>query len=155
MPLNKTVEIAVGTFIALGLIALLVLALKVSGYSNFSGTNGYVVTADFDNVGSLKVRAPVTVAGVKVGQVVGIKLDPQSYQADVSMALNPAYPLPKDTSASIVTAGLLGEQYVSLDPGGSEQNLKAGDVIKLTQPALVLEKLIGQFLFNAAGGKQK
>ncbi len=155
MPLSRTVEIAVGTFIALGLAALLVLALKVSGYSDFGQQNGYVVTADFDNVGSLKVRSPVTVAGVKVGRVVGVKLDPQTYQADVSLALNPAYPLPKDTSASIVTAGLLGEQYVSLDPGGAEQNLKAGDVIKLTQSALVLEKLIGQFLFNTAQGKQK
>lgn len=155
MPLSKTVEIAVGVFIALGLAALFVLALKVSGYSSLGGQNGYVVKADFDNIGSLKVRAPVTVAGVRVGRVVGIDLDPKTYEAVVKMALNPAYPLPEDTSASILTAGLLGEQYVGLDPGGAPQDLKAGDVIKLTQPALVLEKLLGQFLFQTAQGQKK
>lgn len=155
MPMTRAMEIAVGAFIALGLAALLMLSLRVSNISGLNESDGYEVTARFDNVGSLKVKAPVSLAGVRIGRVVGIDIDPQTYQAEVRMALNPAYPLPEDTSASILTSGLLGEQYVGLEPGGAEDNLKAGDDIKLTQSALVLEQLIGQFLFQMSEDRSK
>ncbi|HEY5718810.1 MAG TPA: outer membrane lipid asymmetry maintenance protein MlaD, partial [Gammaproteobacteria bacterium] len=113
--------------------------------------DGYEVLARFDNVGGLKVRAPVTAGGVRVGRVAGIEYDSQRYEAVVRLAIEPQFDrLPADTSASIYTAGLLGEQYISLEPGGDERFLKAGDLIKLTQPALVLEQVIGQFLFDKA-----
>ncbi|MDX1606822.1 MAG: outer membrane lipid asymmetry maintenance protein MlaD, partial [Candidatus Competibacterales bacterium] len=150
---SRTLELLVGLFIVLGLAALLMLALQVSGLQDAASNNGYEVSARFNNIGSLKVRAPVTMGGVRIGRVSGIELDPQTYQAVVRMNLDATYPLPEDTSASILTSGLLGEQYVGLEPGGAERNLEAGDEIKLTQSALVLERLIGQFLFQAGEGQ--
>ncbi|HLA75509.1 MAG TPA: outer membrane lipid asymmetry maintenance protein MlaD [Gammaproteobacteria bacterium] len=154
---QKTLEITVGLFIAAGLAALLVLALKVSNVSAFSDNSGYVLKAKFENIGGLKVRSPVTVAGVRVGRVASIGFDDVSQQAVVTLSINHNFDkLPSDTSASIFTSGLLGEQYIGLEPGGDPKNLKNGDEIKLTQSALVLEQLIGQFLFNkAAEGKDK
>ena len=152
MAVSKRTELTVGVFVALGLAALLMLAFKVSNIAGFNEDKGYLVEARFENIGSLKVRAPVTLAGVRIGRVVGIGIDPVTFEAVVKLGLNPAYSLPVDTSASILTAGLLGEQYIGLEPGGAEQNLSAGDVIKITQSALVLERLVGQFLFRAAEG---
>lgn len=148
---TKTIEIAVGLFVAAGLAALFVLAMKVSNLTAFTDDAGYQLIAKFDNVGSLKTGAPVSIAGVRVGRVASIGIDKTTHEAVVRLNINNDYTdIPADTSASILTAGLLGEQYVGLEPGGDIQPLKAGDVIKLTQPALVLEKIIGQFLFSKA-----
>jgi len=148
---TRTVEIAVGAFMALGLGALFVLAMKVSSIGDLDGGGGYELVARFDNVGGLKVRAPVTMGGVRVGRVVSIEYDMDRYQAVVRMRIDARYDrLPADTSASILTAGLLGEQYVGLEPGGEERYLGDGDEIRLTQSALVLERIIGQFLYGKA-----
>ena len=147
----RTVELTVGAFMAAGLVALFFLAMKVSNLSLLSNAEGYQITARFDNIGGLKVKAPVTMAGVRIGRVTAIGLDNQSYEAVVTLTIEPAYNrIPSDTFAKIFTAGLLGEQYVGLDPGGSQTYLKDGDRIALTQSALVLEDIIGQFLFNKA-----
>lgn len=154
---TRTVEIAVGAFVAAGLGALFVLAMKVSNIGAFDVAEGYELVARFDNVGGLKVRAPVTVGGVRVGRVVAIDYDMDTYEAVVRMRIDRRYDrFPADTSASILTAGLLGEQYVGLEPGGEERYLGDGDRIRYTQSALVLEKIIGQFLYSKAaegGGK--
>jgi phospholipid/cholesterol/gamma-HCH transport system substrate-binding protein len=154
MPMTRVMEIAVGAFIVAGLAALLMLALKVSNLTGFNDPKGYQVSARFDNIGSLKVRAPVSLSGVRIGRVAGIDIDPITFQAVVRMSLDPAYPLPEDSSASIFTSGLLGEQYIGIEPGGADDNLANGDEIKLTQSALVLERLIGQFLFQVAEGNE-
>lgn len=151
---SKTVEIAVGMFVALGLGALFVLAMQVSNLSNLGGDDGYEIRAGFDNIGGLKVRSPVTVSGVRVGRVAAIEYNPETYQAEVTLRIDPRFTgFPLDTSASIFTSGLLGEQYVALDPGGDLEYLRHGDRITLTQSALVLEQLIGKFLFSQAEGQ--
>ncbi|MCK4743057.1 MAG: outer membrane lipid asymmetry maintenance protein MlaD [Sulfuriflexus sp.] len=153
---SKTVEILVGLFVALGIAALFMLAMKVSNLSTFSSEGGYVVTARFENIGGLKVRSPVTVAGVRVGRISDINFDNTTYEAVVSMSIEAGYnTLPTDTSASIFTAGLLGEQYVSLEPGGDEKYLQQGGEVRLTQSAIVLEQVIGQFLYSQAEGGDK
>ena len=149
---TRTIELTVGVFVALGLAALLMLAMKVSNLSRLTEGEGYHVTARFANIGGLKVRAPVTMAGVRIGRVTGIRFDEQTYEALVELTIQNQYDrLPEDTSASIYTAGLLGEQYVSLEAGAEDRFLKQGDDIRLTQSALVLERLVGQFLFSKAG----
>ena len=130
--------------------ALLFLALRVGNVSSANFAETYQLTAKFDNIGGLKVRGPVKSAGVVVGRVAEIRFDPESYEAQVTMTIDSRYQFPKDTFASILTAGLLGEQYVGLDAGGDEKMLKAGDTFAKTQSAVVLEKLIGQFMFNKA-----
>ena len=148
---SRTVQIWVGLFVALGLASLFMLAMKVSNISALTNSDGYVLKANFENIGGLKVRSPVTMAGVVVGRVSAIDFDRDTYEAVVSMSIDPKYDnIPEDTSASIFTAGLLGEQYIGLEAGGSEDYLKAGDEFKLTQSAVVLEKLIGQFLVSKA-----
>lgn len=148
---SRTVEIWVGIFVAAGLAALFMLAMQVSNLSTLGNNDGYQVTAKFENVSGLKVRAPVTMAGVTIGRVAAIDFDEQTFQAAVTLRISEQYDqLPKDTSASIYTSGLLGEKYVGLEPGGALDNLADGDRIELTQSSLVLERLIGQFLFNKA-----
>jgi len=149
-------EIGVGLFVAGGLAALFMLAMQVSNLSaNISG-NSYQITAAFQNIGGLKVRSPVTVSGVRVGRVEAIDYDTKGYEAVVTLSIGDKYnTFPEDTSASIFTAGLLGEQYIALQPGGSDKDLKAGDRIHLTQSALVLEQIIGQFLYNVASKESK
>ena len=148
---TRTTEILVGLFVAAGMAALFMLAMQVSNLSDMGGEEGYRLEVRFENVGGLKVRSPVTMGGVRIGRVVEIGYDQKMYEAVVRLAIEPRYDrLPLDTSASIYTAGLLGEQYVALEPGGDEAYLKDGDRIKLTQPALVLEQVVGQFLFNKA-----
>lgn len=144
---RKTVEVWVGLFVAAGLVALVFLAFRVGNLTTTEVANGYHIEARFENIGSLKVRSAVTMAGVRVGRVSEIRIDPDTYQARVVMNIDGNYRnLPVDTGAAILTAGLLGEQYVGLEPGGSEEYLKEGDRIKLTQSAMVLEKLIGRVL---------
>jgi phospholipid/cholesterol/gamma-HCH transport system substrate-binding protein len=149
---NRTIEIAVGLFVAAGLAALFMLAMKVSNLANYTGDDGYVISARFDNIGGLKVRSPVSASGVRVGQVVGIAYDSDGYEARVSMSIDPQYDkFPIDTAASVLTSGLLGEQFIGLQPGAEEEFLKDGSEIELTQSALVLEQIVGQFLYNMAG----
>ncbi len=148
---SRAVEILVGAFMAAGLVALFFLAMQVSNLSLMSNEEGYVITARFDNIGSLKVKAPVTMAGVRVGRVTNITFDERTYEAVVTMTIERQYNMiPEDTFAKIFTAGLLGEQYIGLDPGGSDVYLQEGGEITLTQSSLVLEEIIGQFLFNQA-----
>jgi phospholipid/cholesterol/gamma-HCH transport system substrate-binding protein len=148
---NRTVEIGVGLFVALGIAALFMLAMQVSNMSSITRNESYVITAAFQNIGGLKVRSPVTVSGVRVGRVDAIDYDMHTYEAVVSLRIDDNYDtFPEDTSASIFTAGLLGEQYIALEPGGSMNNLKPGDRIQLTQSALVMEQVIGQFLYSSA-----
>lgn len=155
--MNRTVlDLWVGFFVAVGIAAVMFLALKVSNLSSAHLSDTYVLQAKFDNIGGLKVRGPVKSAGVVVGRIADIQFDPATYEAVVSMTIDGRYRFPKDTFASIFTAGLLGEQYVGFDAGGDEKMLKAGDVIAKTQSAVVLEKLISQFLFSkAADGQDK
>jgi phospholipid/cholesterol/gamma-HCH transport system substrate-binding protein len=153
---KKSTEIIVGLFVVLGLLALLFLALKAANLASFTnGGDTYTVQARFDNIGGLKNRAPVRSAGVTVGRVTGVVLDTQTYQGVATMEIKKDVVFPKDSSAKILTAGLLGDQYIGIEPGGDTKNLAAGDVITQTQSAVVLENLIGQFLFNKAadGGK--
>ncbi len=151
MGTTRTTEILVGAFMAAGFLALFFLSMRVSNLSAGDGADGYALTARFDNIGSLKVRAPVSMAGVRLGRVEDIRFDADTYQAVVTLRIDGAYDrLPTDTFANIYTAGLLGEQYVALDPGGSQDYLGDGDQIEHTQSALVLEQMIGQFLFDKA-----
>ena len=148
---KKTTEIMVGLFVVLGARALLFLALKAANLASFTGGgNSYTVQARFENIGGLKARAPVRSAGVNVGRITSITLDRVTFQGVVTMDINADVTFPKDSSAKILTSGLLGDQYIGLEPGGSEQNLATGDVITQTQSAVVLENLIGQFLFSRA-----
>ncbi|HEY3600306.1 MAG TPA: outer membrane lipid asymmetry maintenance protein MlaD [Paraburkholderia sp.] len=140
----------VGLFVVLGFIALLFLALKAGNMSSLSFQATYPVKLKFDNIGGLKPRAPVKSAGVTVGRVASIDFDSNSYQALVTIDIDKQYPFPKDSSAKILTSGLLGEQYIGLEPGGDTEMLKAGDTIAMTQSAIVLENLIGQFLYSKA-----
>ena len=150
---RRTLELGVGVFVALGLAALTFLAFRVGNLSDSDSGGGYRLKARFDNIGGLKVKAPVTVAGVRVGRVSDIGFDSQDFQAVVTLTIDPRYnALPKDTGASILTAGLLGEQYIGLEPGGAPEPLREGDELKLTQSALVLEQIIGQFLYSKAEG---
>lgn len=144
---TRTIEIWVGIFVAAGLAALFMLAMKVSNLASYSNDKGFEITARFENVNGLKVRSPVTMSGVTLGRVSKIEFDDKALQAIVTMKVDSHHnTLPRDTSASIYTAGLLGEKYIGLEPGGDEASLKQGDVIMLTQDSLVLEKLIGQFV---------
>lgn len=148
---KKSTEILVGLFVALGLVALLFLSLKAANLGSFSGSGDtYKLTARFDNIGGLKARAPVRSAGVTVGRVTSITLDPATYQGLVALDVNKGIVFPKDSSAKILTAGLLGDQYIGIEAGGDADNLQPGERITRTQSAVVLENLIGQFLFNKA-----
>ncbi len=150
---KKSTEIIVGLFVLAGVAALFVLAMKVSNLSQFTDETGYSVVAEFENIGGLKVRSPVSMAGVRVGRVASIDLSPTTYNALVTINVYGQFDqIPTDTAASIYTAGLLGEQYIGLEAGAEEEFLTDGDVIELTQPALVLEQVIGQFLFSKAEG---
>jgi phospholipid/cholesterol/gamma-HCH transport system substrate-binding protein len=147
---RSTLDLWVGIFVMLGIAGLLFLALKVGNLTSVSSAPGYQLQAAFDNIGGLKLRAPVKAAGVVVGRVDGIRLDPQTYQAVVSMKIDRGYQFSKDTIASILTSGLLGEVYIGLDSGGDTQMLADGGKITKTQSAIVIEKLIGQLLFDKA-----
>jgi phospholipid/cholesterol/gamma-HCH transport system substrate-binding protein len=154
---RRALDIWVGFFVALGFAAIMFLALKVASSATLAAADGYEVKAKFDNIGGLKVRAPVKSAGVVVGRVASIRFDNESFEAVVSLNVDRRYQFPKDTSAKILTSGLLGEQYVSLTAGGDTANLQNGDTLKITQSAIVLENLIGQFLYSKAaeGGEKK
>jgi len=151
MKQRQQIEIAVGFFFTLSLLALLLLALKVSNLGSFLGNNTYQVEAYFSNIGGLKLKSPVKMAGVRVGEVSDIAFDSQRYEAKITLSIASEFDkIPADSSASIFTSGLLGEQYVGLEAGGDDLYLNAGDQIELTQSSIVLEQLIGQFLYQKA-----
>ncbi len=150
MMTRKELDLWVGIFAVIGIGALLFLSLKVANLASFTNSDSYQIVAKFDNIGGLKVRAPVKSAGVVVGRVGEIRFDNETFEAIVTLNMDSRYQFPKDTSAKILTSGLLGEQYIGLAAGGDSVNLKSGDTIKLTQSAVVLENLIGQFLYNKA-----
>ncbi len=148
---RSMLDLWVGLFVCAGIAALIVLAMKVGNMAGANlGGDTYTVYAHFDNIGGLKTRAPVRSAGVLVGRVSAIGFDNNKFLARVELKIDDRFKFPKDTSASILTAGLLGEQYVGLDAGGDPANLASGETVKLTQSAIVLEKLIGQFLYSRA-----
>jgi len=147
---KKSIETMVGLFVLLGAAGLVFLALKAANLGSFSAGDTYTLIARFDNIGGLKARAPVRSAGVTVGRVTSIALDPKTYQGVVRMEMERQVQFPLDSSARILTSGLLGDQYVGLEAGADEKNFAAGDTIKQTQSAVVLESLISQFLFNKA-----
>ena len=147
---KKGIETMVGLFVLLGLAGALFLSLKAANLASFGEQKGYTVRARFDNIGGLKPRAPVRSAGVTIGRVKRIALDPKTFQGVVTMEIDDDVRFPKDSSAKILTSGLLGDQYIGLEPGADEKELVAGDVIRQTQSAVVLENLIGQMIFNKA-----
>src|SRR3989344_5522505 len=150
------IDLWVGIFVAAGIAALFILALKVGNMGNFGSGGTYSINAYFENIGGLKPRAPVKSAGVVVGRVAEVRFDNQRFEALVTLDIDQNYKFPKDTIANILTAGLLGEQYIGLEAGGDEAMLKNGDKLTHTQDAVVMEKLIGQFLYNkAAEGEDK
>jgi phospholipid/cholesterol/gamma-HCH transport system substrate-binding protein len=156
MMARKTLDLWVGVLVVIGFGALLFLAMKVANLSAFTGGDSYQIHAKFDNIGGLKVRAPVKSAGVVVGRVSEIHFDNQTFEAVVTMSIGSGYQFPKDTSAKILTSGLLGEQFIGLAAGGDSVNAKNGDTLKITQSAVVLENLISQFLYSkAAEGNDK
>lgn len=148
---TRTIELMVGLFVAAGLAALFMLAMSVSNLATYGNDDGYILQARFDNIGGLKVRSQVSASGVRVGRVTAIEYDSNGYEALVTMSIDTRYDkFPLDTAASVLTSGLLGEQYIGLEPGAEEEFLKSGDVIHLTQSALVLEQIVGQFLYSKA-----
>ena len=147
---RKLLDLWVGFFVVLGFAALLFLALRVGNVSSANFAETYQLTAKFDNIGGLKVRGPVKSAGVVVGRVSEIRFDQENYEAVATLTIDSRYRFPKDTFASILTAGLLGEQYVGLEAGADTAMLESGDRVLITQSAVVLEKLIGQFMFDRA-----
>lgn len=156
MMTRKELDLWVGVFVVIGIGALLFLSLKVANLASFSSADTYQIKAKFDNIGGLKVRAPVKGAGVVVGRVSDIHFDNEAFEAVVTLSLDSRFQFPRDTSAKILTSGLLGEQYIGLTAGGDTVNLKSGDSLKITQSAVVLENLISQFLYSkAAEGNDK
>lgn len=146
----KTVEISVGIFMSIAIAALFFLAFQVSNFRELQNNGSYTVIAHFENAGGLKDKALISMAGVPIGRVSKISFDPDNYDALVKMRIDARYQqLPSDTSASILTAGLLGDKYIGLTPGGLDEFLQEGDTIELTQSAVVLERLISQFLFSS------
>ena len=150
MMTRKELDLWVGIFAVIGIGALLFLSLKVANLASFTAGDTYRINASFDNIGGLKVRAAVKSAGVVVGRVGEIRFDNGTFEAVVAMDIDGRYQFPKDSSAKILTSGLLGEQYIGLSPGGDSASLKNGETLKLTQSAVILENLIGQFLYSKA-----
>jgi phospholipid/cholesterol/gamma-HCH transport system substrate-binding protein len=156
MQYSKTQDTLVGVFVATGIAALFFMSLQISNLGTFNEKNNYSIRAEFENSGGLKVKSPVVIGGVRVGRVTAITLDQKNFRSVVKMSIDPQYNnLPDDTTASVFTAGLLGEQYISLEPGGSDTPLKENSKIEITQSAVVLEELIGQFLFKDKDPEKK
>jgi phospholipid/cholesterol/gamma-HCH transport system substrate-binding protein len=156
MRANYKVELASGIFLLLGIAALVWLATRATDYGQDIGKDTYRVTARFQNVGELRLRAPVKIGGVTVGLVESVELDPVTFEAIVSMALATRFDeIPSDTGASVLTAGVLGDRYIGLEPGGAPDMLTDGDEIFITQSAIVLEQIVGKFLFNAGSGGEE
>lgn len=155
MQQTRAVEIGTGLFVLLGLGALFFLTTQTTGSENFAGSDVYTVSARFQNVGSLKSKAPVSMSGVTIGRVTGVRLDPEALEAEVTFVIDSRYDrIPEDSDASILTSGLLGSQYLGLQPGGAEEYLRDGSEIQFTQSAVVLENLISKYLFSSGGDSE-
>lgn len=155
MRANYKVELASGIFLLLGIAALVWLATRATDYGQDIGKETYQITARFQNVGDLRLRAPVKIGGVTVGMVESIELDPVSFEAVVTMAVAQRFDeIPSDTGASVLTSGVLGDRYIGLEPGGAPDMLADGDELFITQSAIVLEQVVGKFLFNAGSGNE-
>ncbi len=153
---SRTLELVVGLFVAAGFAALFMMAMTVSNLTSYGTGDGYNIMARFDNIGGLKVRSPVAASGVRIGRVTAIEYDQERYEALVTMSIEPKYnKFSIDSSAAVLTSGLLGEQYVGLETGAEEDYLKNGGVIEITQSALVLEQIVGQFLYSKADEKKE
>lgn len=152
---SRGLEIVVGFFVCLGIAAVFILTMRVSDLADVRVGEGYQVTAQFTNIGGLKIGSQVNLAGVRIGRVANIQIDPQTYEAKVSLNINKQYKIPEDSDASILTAGLLGEQYIGIGPGASDKYLKQGDKIILTQSAVILEQVIGQVLYSLTSDKKE
>jgi phospholipid/cholesterol/gamma-HCH transport system substrate-binding protein len=153
---TRLMELVVGLFICLGLAAIFLLTLQVSTQNDLKRDASYEIRARFDNVGSLRIRAPITLAGVRIGRVTAVDVNPETFQAEVKIAIDRRYDkLPTDSSAAIQTAGIPGEQYIALQPGGAAENSKEGDRISFTQSAVILENLIGRFLAQSGNEPKK
>ncbi|VAW88791.1 Phospholipid ABC transporter substrate-binding protein MlaD [hydrothermal vent metagenome] len=151
MAKQNMIELSVGVFIAVGIAALAMLAIQVSNLSSFSDSDGYEVVAKFENIGGLKVRSAVSMGGVRLGRVTDVSFDQETFEAVVRIRINNKYnKLPADTTASIFTAGVLGESYIGLEAGAEDETLTDGDEITLTQSAIILEQLIGEFMVRSA-----
>lgn len=156
MQQTRSVEIGTGLFVLLGMSALFFMTTQTTGGEKFSASDTYEVEARFENVGSLKSRAPVAMSGVTIGRVTGVSFDPETLDAKVTLVIDARYDqIPDDSDASILTSGLLGSQYIGLQAGGSETFLEQGSEIYFTQSAIVLENLIGKFLINSGSGDQE
>jgi phospholipid/cholesterol/gamma-HCH transport system substrate-binding protein len=156
MQQTRSVELGTGLFVLLGLAALFFLTTQTTGSDNFAASDAYRVSARFENVGSLKNRAPVSMSGVTIGRVTSIAFDPERLEATVSFVIDSKYAkIPDDSDASILTSGLLGSQYIGLQPGGSDTYLEEGSEIQLTQSAIVLETLISKYLFSSGSGSSE
>ena len=152
MQQTRSVEIGTGLFVLLGMSALFFLTTQTTGSENFTGNDVYTVTARFENVGSLKDRAPVSMAGVTIGRVTEVRFDPEMLDAEVTFVIDSRFDtIPEDSDASILTAGLLGSQYIGLQAGGSDVYLEEGSEIQFTQSAIVIENLISKYLFSSGG----
>jgi len=155
MQQTRTVEVGTGLFVLLGLAAIFFLTTQTTGSNDFSGSDVYSVTAQFENVGSLKDRAPVSMAGVTIGRVTNIRFVPETLNAEVTFVIDSRFDkIPDDSDASILTAGLLGSQYIGLQPGGSDLYLEEGSEIQFTQSAIVIENLVSKYLFNSGGDSE-
>jgi phospholipid/cholesterol/gamma-HCH transport system substrate-binding protein len=151
MQQTRAVEFGTGLFVFLGIVALFFLTTRVTNFDSYEGDKGYTLTARFDNIGSLKLRSPVAMSGVKIGRVTSIEFDDEMLEAVVELRIDASYDqIPNDSDASILTQGILGGQYIGLEPGGSEEYFVDSDEIQFTQSALVLEKLISKYLFSQA-----
>ncbi|MGI9261660.1 MAG: outer membrane lipid asymmetry maintenance protein MlaD [Woeseiaceae bacterium] len=155
MQQTRSVELGTGLFVLLGLAALFFLTTQTTGSDNFTGSDVYTVSARFENVGSLKNRAPVAMSGVTIGRVTNVRFDAEMLDAEVTFAIDSSYDMiPDDSDASILTSGLLGSQYIGLQAGGSDLFLEEGSEIQFTQSAIVIENLISKYLFNSGGDSQ-
>jgi len=149
---SRAVELLVGFFVCLGIAAIFILTMRVSNLADTSGIQGYTVSAAFNDIGGLKTGSPVNMAGVRIGRVTDIELNQDTFQAVATLRISEQYKIPKDSDASVLTSGLLGEQYVGVGPGGALDNMKEGDKFIITQSAVVLENLIGQFMTSMGSG---
>jgi phospholipid/cholesterol/gamma-HCH transport system substrate-binding protein len=156
MQQTRAVELGTGLFVFMGIVALFFLTTRVTSFDAYTGDSGFTIVARFEQIGTLKIRSPVSISGVQIGRVTGIEFDEDQLEAVVTMRIGSKYDrIPNDSDASILTSGILGGQYIGIQPGGAEEYFKDGDEVEFTQSAVVLEQLIGKYLFGRAGAEEE
>lgn len=156
MQQTRAVELGTGLFVFMGIVALFFLTTRVTSFDSYTGDSGFTLVARFEQIGTLKVRSPVSISGVQIGRVTGVEFDEERLEAVVTMRIGAKYDkIPNDSDASILTSGILGGQYIGIQPGGAEEYFKNGDEVEFTQSAVVLEQLIGKYLFGRAGAEDE